>query len=187
MKAIIVSTTNPTNNKTQFWQVLLKSRDYVNLPDLLNPYGEKAKLHLLRDSLKKIDGAKMSDLQFIPLSIETEQETVNSRLQYRGYDNDKEPFVVRGKQLPEVVGLVREAAQAFDFVVVVRAASRMDTLTPGQASRMTEDYGQQLERKLTPALLKKIIKSERANIIQNAKADVSKLREQLREISAFKS
>lgn len=168
----------------QLWKVVPTNWDIVSTEKLLG-YADMPNLTSLDGIVKEVRGWTVTNLQLVPLSITDKDEPIVSRMQSRGYENDENPFIIRGKKMPEIeVGFWKDS----EGVLFPRFNTPRfkDSLTAAQVKWFDDRYGEQLTKAITPALLKRMIRDQIKYVVEYAKQDVARLQEQLRQIKAYK-
>lgn len=184
-ETIIIETTNPKTGKPQFWEVLPKDYNLIPAEKLFASGRSEPYFYHLDEAVKAMRKLRLCQLYLVPLSIESKDEPVKSRLQYRGYENDVNPFVIRGQRIPEIEACVSDMGD--HIYISFRNPSYGDSLTPGQRKWFEENFGEQIAKQITPALLKRVKKAWERYIVAYAKKDCDQLIAQLRGIKKYKA
>lgn len=176
-------TTDKKTGKAQWWTVIPNNQQRVFLRDMISFYGQEARIMDLEKVLKQVNEMTAMSLVAIPLSVEGEDAPTNTRLSYRGYENDKDPIVIRGKTIPEVHASLTIVDGKLCFV----SKSYGVVLTEAQVSTLNERFGEEVSGILRdPAVLGRVKKQERDEILKTVKQDIGTIRRQLDQIEGFK-
>lgn len=184
---MIVKTTDKKTGKVQFFGVFSEKSNYTYLKDLLSWYGDNADLNRLRSALSSIDQWTFRDLYAIPLSTKSESEPVESRLQYRGYENDTEPLIVRGKTMPELEFRVCGNSEDYPWHLWPKVPNTYSSkpLTDCQTDDLAWRFAELLPVLMESGTLAAIKADWKTKVVETAKKRIDTVRKQLDEIEQF--
>jgi len=182
VKQTVIKTTNPKTGKPQFWQVRPKDYNTVHTNNLIRSFSVEPNMYDVDNAIKRTRNYTKEDLRFIPLSTTGKDEPVSNRNQYRGFENDTEPFVVRKKELGEIEAIMQVYPEDHLFF---KSYSYDKHLTDGQKKWLEESFQQQIISQITDDLLQEVKDNWESYIIDYAKSAVVEIRTQLDKIEAY--
>lgn len=96
--------------KPQFWEAHLDTNSsFLKTDSIFCTYSDKPSLHVWEDWIKNIkNGVTLENIKIVALSITDENQEVKDRNQYRGFNNDENPFIINGKEYGEIDGHFRK-------------------------------------------------------------------------------
>ena len=93
-------TIDQKTGKEQWFEVSYKNPSRPCLNDMFS-YSDNAHIYPVEKILEKLQEIHYTDLKAEPITCSGADTEITSRLQSRGYENDIEPFVIRGKRIGE--------------------------------------------------------------------------------------
>jgi len=149
-KAIIKTQYNDT---IQYWLATIEE-EHFSLRELISSENFNT-FPVIRyvDNLKALWEHKT--VTFTPITSDT-MDSYYSREFHRGYDNDADPFIVRGKNLPELVARIYNHSNRNN--ISFESHYRLNPLTPGQQKWLQSTFSDQLSAAYTKELVDHLVK-----------------------------
>jgi hypothetical protein len=179
-KELHVTTVDTKTGEEQVWHAHLADCDLYSTAQLVG-----GSLYKIESALKTLGNLDESSLRFYPL----QEDTYNgNRTNYRGYvssnakDNDDNPFVVRGKAMPELE--LRIYKHCKDIRVT---PSGYDVrMTDCQRKEIAERHGKQIRvHAFHPTTLATLKRYSKDYILSYCKLGIEQMRKDLEEIEAL--
>lgn len=132
-------------DKTQYWLGSIEE-EYFNYQDLVTPTGRLDIIPVMKYFEKLNGNWQWPTVTFTPLT-ENNPLAHDSREYHRGYDTDKNPFIVRGNDLGELIAVVSGGVdQNIRFQSYGRNGAK---LTPTVNKWLTDTFSNQLKTNYT--------------------------------------
>jgi len=191
----IVQTTDGKTGAAQYWGAEYADLNLMHTSHILSDYGKEPDFRKIRTELKKIDAMTFSSVSFIALREDAQADT---RLNYRGYDGDTAPLVIRKVELPELKCIIqpyredghqphssKDDTKRAWFTSLCNSYS-FPQLSDNDRKILQERFGLELIRSATPALLRKVQTWARKWTISYPKTEIANYKRQLTELNAFR-
>lgn len=179
MKTIIKTSDN------QLWFASL-NKTYYSTMDLLFRTGNDPDIGKIEKEISRINNKSLSIIKLIPLSITNKTKFTNDRLSFRGYENDKTPFIYRQKALPEIEAYLFENDHKHRWINFHAYLSNYHAqLTDGAKKYLYNKYNDELCQLVNEKLLIECKKEAIEKVINYAKKEINNYRQQLDKLEAF--
>jgi len=175
-------TTDTKTGKEQWFEVSYKKPSRPCLNDMFS-YSDNAHIYPVAKVLEQLQEIHYTDLKAEPITCSGADTVIKSRLQSRGYENDTEPFVIRGKRIGE-----------FSASIWSRESKELSFMSIGYETHLTDCQKMELQTRFgkelyailfNPSTLAQVQKEERADILKNIGKNIPMMRKQLEQIEEF--
>jgi hypothetical protein len=161
--------------KEQWWVAFIDT-EYYTIHQLVSNAG-KIDFRCIERYFQELDSKYPSDITFIPCQSNNTMAR-RDRSFHRGYINDTDPFVFRGKTFPEL--LAKGSSGIF-----YRNYSSFGTLTYGQRGCLHQWFDSQLLAALNQDLLNFLIRKAKTDCRDYCKGNLAELEKSIQDFKEF--
>ena len=180
---MIIKTIDSKTGQAQHWAVELCNINLQHLKYLVEFYGEVPSLYKVEKEIEQINSCYARDMKAIPLQGDTYSQV---RTEIRGYENDTDPWIVRGKRVPLVRANIWKNHTTNNYEVAWHSDEYNGILLDSAKKDLAKRFDEQLlEHLLNPAVLKTVKHDAIQYILSYAAEGIAGIRKQLDTIEDY--
>lgn len=143
------------DGKEQFWLASIDEEEFT----LLGLMGGCGSFNMYPVT-KYVEKLRSTNWQWMAVTFtpitEDNFDAYFSRAYHRGHEDDKEPFMLRKKRIPELTVKIHNHTYKMGCISVY-PYSRRETITPGQVKWINEKFGAQLAEAYNESLINHLV------------------------------